>query len=125
MDYILRDSLKLGIHNNSEFNIIKILKRTTIINNIWCFNVRDYSYIYDLICQRFVLYSRYYLNNESAIFANMITTSIRLANNHEKFLNCINNFEKEENLNEFCSLTDEFIENLILNKKNKKLNNAK
>jgi HD superfamily phosphohydrolase len=125
MDYILRDSQKLGIQNNTEFDIIVVLTNTTIINDVWCFNMKDYSFIYDLICQRFVLYSRYYLNNEATIFAHMITNSIRLANIHEKFLNCINNFENIICLKEFCQLTDEYIENLILNKQEVYLLEAK
>jgi HD superfamily phosphohydrolase len=125
MDYILRDSQKLGIYNNNEFNIIEVLNNSTIINEVWCFNIKDYTFIYDLICQRFVLYSRYYLNNEAMIFAHMITNSIRMTNYHERFLNCINDFENIQNLYKFCELTDEFIENLILNKTDTNLNKAK
>ena len=61
MDYIVRDSIALGLKIN--FNVLSIINNSIIINNHICYNINNMNDIYNLLLRRYNLYKLIYNND--------------------------------------------------------------
>lgn len=124
MDYLIRDSLHLGIETINAQSIIQMLKRTLIINDKWVFDISDRRTIELLLHHRYVLYTQYYCGNKSLALSYMVSDILSAWINVVDFTNCIK-LESDEDIDLFCSLTDLYIFQHILNSHDPCLNSAK
>lgn len=124
MDYLIRDSLHLGIETINEKNILQMLNRTLIINDKWVFDITDRRTIETLLHHRYILYTQYYCGNKSLAMSYMVSDILLAWHNVVDFTSCIK-LDTEDQLDMFCSLTDNCIFNYVLNSGEPCLSGAK
>jgi HD superfamily phosphohydrolase len=115
MDYLIRDSQALLLDQilSSPENE-GILFRSRLINGNWTFSTRDYLGIYNLCCRRFTMYSDCYLEKNAIAVSYMITDAIKILDKYKSILACAE-FKDDDDITTFCGLTDESIQDMILN----------
>lgn len=61
LDYLARDThyLRLDLAGNRK-EIIEMLQRTRVIDDIWMFHIKDRTLVHDLICRRLILHLNRY-----------------------------------------------------------------
>lgn len=123
MDYIMRDSQTLLPHNDLEnsVNIPAILRRSVIINGHWSFHASDDLGVRAIFAKRFRLYEEVYLSKRMMAIDYLISELIfSMSHEHEEIITCAR-LRNDDNLVDplllgaFCELTDEYIDNLLLN----------
>ena len=102
-DYITRDSKVLGI--NIAFDYLRMLESVKVIDNNICYNKQTIFDIINLFSSRHYLHKQVY-NHHGVISAQNIINNILLLLNEK--LKISDNI-KNNNLNEFIDLTDDYI----------------
>lgn len=116
MDYLFRDAIMLGIstHLNNEIYTEKLLRGCKIIDGSWAFSIYDFGDIYDMVCRRYLLYSNAYTCDDAIIYCSMITDAIGKADSLLNFGKHVA-LQTAEDVEMFCSLTDDYILERIIN----------
>lgn len=126
MDYLMRDAGRLRFDQtlNPNIDVKGMLKRSAIINGVWMFNIKDQGIVYDLICRRFLFYTNRYLHPEVNAVSCMLTDALKLANSIMQFTSC-STLDTKEDIEFYCSLTDNYMLELILNSEDERINDSK
>lgn len=126
LDYIYRDIVMLGWNSNidTDLNIVGMLERCYLIDGKWAFNVLDYSSLYELVSLRFVLYRKGYTKESVAVYDEMVTDALLVADAQMKFTECAK-LDTNENIAIFCGLTDQYLIRSILNDKTPSLSRSR
>ncbi len=126
MDYLVRDAMILRYDEvlRTNLDIIGMLRRTLIINEVWCFAIRDQNIIYDLIHRRILFYSNHYLHPQVNAINCMLTDAMISADKVLDFTQCVK-LSDEKDIQQFAELTDSHMENLMLNNDDPRLSTAK
>lgn len=103
MDYLVRDSVSIGLY--SSINIPRIISNSSVHGTskgtFWTFDEKIQDEIFNLFMTRFRLYK--YIYNHSKVVKFEISYSDVLENNKDLILECINNRDIEQ----FLKFTDE------------------
>lgn len=126
MDYLMRDAFELRFDQtlNPNLDVLGTLRRAMIVAGVWSFHIRDQGIIHNLICRRFIFYTNNYLDPEVNAASCMLTRAFRIANNVLKFVDS-SKLETKEDIERYCGLTDDYMEMLLLNTKDDRLDEAK
>ena len=116
--YILLDSFYLRFDQSlhQPIDIISIIKRSQIINRIWCLHAQDEVAIHNLIVRRHLLYINFYYHPEVSAISHMLENIMRKADSIYKFTEC-SKLETKEDFTQFFKLTDQYFIETILNTK--------
>jgi HD superfamily phosphohydrolase len=117
MDYIMRDSQTLlpqqDLGNNID--IIAILKRSMLINDHWTFHASDDLGIRGIFAKRFRLYEEVYFSKRMMAIDYLISELIvSMSQEHREIIECAR-LSNQNDIDAFCELTDEYIDDLLLN----------
>ena len=127
LDYITKDTIALRFDNtltDRSNDVIKFLKRCVIVEGTWRFHQIDEDIVSDYILRRSLFHSHGYVCKIIDPISTMLQDALELANCTLNFASCVE-FKNEEQIRNFCQLTDDYLIELILNSKNEKLSRAK
>jgi HD superfamily phosphohydrolase len=106
-DYITRDSYCLGIENGFDYS--RLLEDIKIIDNKICYPKQTYMHMFNLFMTRYSLHKQIYNHKTVKSIEYMIYDIIELL---EPVLN-IKDSILNENLDDFCKFTDEYMFNYM------------
>jgi HD superfamily phosphohydrolase len=126
MDYLLRDGRYLGFDKvlNNSVDIIGLLNRCSIIDGIWAFSSNDQGIVYDIINRRLLYHMNAYGHPDVTSMGRMLSDAIINTNTHIDITTCAK-LSTEEDILKFCTLTDDYIVELIVNSKDNRLSKAR
>lgn len=136
MDYLERDAYKLRFDQilSSQIDVKGVLKRSMIVqvenldkktlDSIWMFNVRDKGQIYDLICRRYLFFTNRYVHPDVHAINCMFIDALTCVNMLSHFTSCAH-LRNENEIKNFCNLTDNTILEIIINSTDARLSTAR
>ncbi len=125
IDYLLRDARELRFDDKllHGIDILGLLERSMIIDNIWMFNIRDQLIVYNLICCRFLFYTSFYLHPDVNAINCMLTDALNIINSVTDISSCAL-LENNSHISKFCSYDDNNITEFILNNVDERVSKA-
>ena len=112
LDYIIRDNMVLNgpvnnANNDENINTLDIIKRCDISDGIWLFDHRDRLDIYEIVHRRQHQYLTIYLSKRSIITEAEFARFAKMAFSNDSSLLMCSELNTEEDIAQFCALTDD------------------